>query len=193
MTKQSQGQKKSTFRVRDIDITLLKKAQKRMYIRIKEPDGRVVVTAPLHESEEHIKAFVQTKYEWIRRAREQIVTSQNVNYPPTSSELDAWRLTLKKEIPALLAQWEPIIGVSAGHVTYRNMISRWGSCNVKTGHITFNVQLAHVDPVALEYVVVHELCHLLEASHNVRFHALMKKFLPDYKQRQNMLRGKIRR
>jgi predicted metal-dependent hydrolase len=73
------------------------------------------------------------------------------------------------------------------------MVSRWGSCNVKSGHITINIQLAAQPPDCLEYVVVHELCHLLEPSHNARFHALMTQFLPTWKQSERKLRGAIRR
>ena len=95
--------------------------------------------------------------------------------------------------PALIEKWAPIMGVSPGRIVYRNMVSRWGSCNVKTGRICINVQLAAHPPECLEYVVVHELCHLLEASHGPRFKALMDAFLPDWRSREAKLRGGIRR
>ena len=176
-----------------LDITLIRKPQKRMYLRIKEPDARVVVTAPVHMPLEKIQDFIADKYAWIVKHRAQILKAQRSITPPTPQELAHWKAVVRAQAPALIAKWEPLMGVRAGRITYRNMVSRWGSCNVKTAHITLNVQLAHVDAKAFEYVVVHELCHLLEPSHNERFHAYMKQFLPDYKERQCLLRGKIRR
>ena len=73
--------------------------------------------------------------------------------------------------------------VKAGKIAYRNMTSRWGSCQPSTGRICINVRLALYPPECLEYVVVHELCHLLERGHGPRFHALMDTFMPDWKER----------
>ena len=80
------------------------------------------------------------------------------------------------------------MGVRAGKVAYRNMTSRWGSCQPSTGRICINVRLALYPPECLEYVVVHELCHLLERGHGPRFHELMDAFMPDWKTRRAKLR-----
>ena len=80
------------------------------------------------------------------------------------------------------------MGVKAGKLAYRNMTSRWGSCQPATGRICINVRLALYPPECLEYVVVHELCHLLERGHGPRFHQLMDTFMPDWKQRRAKLR-----
>ena len=61
------------------------------------------------------------------------------------------------------------MGVKAGRLAYRNMTSRWGSCQPATGRICINVRLALYPPECLEYVVVHELCHLRERGHGQRF------------------------
>ena len=80
------------------------------------------------------------------------------------------------------------MGVKVGSLAYRNMTSRWGSCQPSTGRICINVRLALYPPECLEYVVVHELCHLLERGHGPRFHQLMDHFMPDWKQRRDKLR-----
>ena len=79
------------------------------------------------------------------------------------------------------------MGVRAGKLAYRNMTSRWGSCQPSTGRICINVRLALYPPECLEYVVVHELCHMLEPNHGAGFKALMTKVMPDWKQRERIL------
>lgn len=106
----------------------------------------------------------------------------------TPEEVAAWREAVSACAPALVAAWEPIMGVKAGKLAYRNMMSRWGSCQPSTGRICINVRLALYPPECLEYVVVHELCHLLERGHGPRFHQLMDAFMPDWKQRRAKLR-----
>lgn len=99
------------------------------------------------------------------------------------------RERLDDEISALLAHHEPLMGVHATDIRLRSMRSRWGSCNVKTGAITLNSSLVHHPRRCLEYVVVHELCHLLEPSHNARFHSLMDRFYPNWRAVRTELRG----
>ncbi len=107
--------------------------------------------------------------------------------PNSSPELkqaviDEWlRYELKKAIPPLLEKWQPIMGVKVNKFFVQKMKTRWGSCNYTQGNVRFNSELAKKPPVCLEYVIVHELAHLLEPSHNARFHSLMSQFLPNWK------------
>lgn len=94
---------------------------------------------------------------------------------------------LKEQISRFAAKWEPVMGVHCERWTIRDMKSRWGSCTVTKKTIRLNLQLAKKPEECVEYVVVHELTHLLEPSHNARFHAYMKTFLPDYKERKRRL------
>ena len=91
-----------------------------------------------------------------------------------------YREVVKAALPGLIGAWEPVIGVKVNGFYVRKMTSRWGSCNVNAGTIRLNSELACRAPECLEYVVVHEMVHLLEASHNKRFYALMDRFLPDW-------------
>lgn len=92
-----------------------------------------------------------------------------------------YREQLKARLPFLFEKWESIIGVKAGKVTIRSMKSRWGSCNTRDKKITINLQLARKPLICLEYVIVHELVHLLEPSHNAVFKGYMDRFLPDWR------------
>lgn len=99
-----------------------------------------------------------------------------------------YREQLALKIPPLLAHWEPVMAVKAqSGWTLREMKTRWGSCNVVKKRVCLNLQLAKKHPDCLEYVMVHELAHLLEPSHNANFKAIMTRFLPDWKQRKALL------
>lgn len=96
--------------------------------------------------------------------------------------VDEWlRMELKKALPPLIEKWQPIMGVEVKKVFVQKMKTRWGSCNYTQGNVRFNSQLAKKPLACLEYVVVHELAHLLEPSHNARFHSLMSQFMPNWK------------
>ena len=73
-------------------------------------------------------------------------------------------------------------------IRLKNMVSRWGSMKPQQRIVCFNLRMIFYPIEAIEQVVVHELCHLKEPSHNARFHALMAHYLPDYKQRKLLLR-----
>jgi predicted metal-dependent hydrolase len=87
---------------------------------------------------------------------------------------------LQKRIPALIQKWEPIMGVQVKSFYIRNMTSRWGSCHTQENRICLNLQLIKKPMACIEYVLVHEMVHLLEPSHNPRFHRLMSQFLPNW-------------
>ena len=96
--------------------------------------------------------------------------------------LDRWlRKRLKIDIAPLVAQWQPILGVEAASWSVRRMKTRWGSCNPVTKRLWFNLELAKKSPECLEYVVVHELAHLLVRHHKAPFTALMNRHLPRWR------------
>jgi len=93
----------------------------------------------------------------------------------------AYHKAVSAAVPALLAHWQPIIGVHVKRFFVRHMRSRWGSCTYRQHTIRLNSELAKYPPACLEYVVVHELVHLLEPSHNARFYQRQSHFLPEFK------------
>jgi predicted metal-dependent hydrolase len=104
--------------------------------------------------------------------------------------LDAWyREAILHAIPALIGKWEPVVGVRVARFFVRKMKTRWGTCNTRSAHIRLNSELAKKPPECLEYVVVHELVHLLEPSHNKRFKALMGQFMPEWKAYRHLLKS----
>ncbi len=102
--------------------------------------------------------------------------------------LSGWyRSQLHQRIPAMLEQWQPIIGVKTSDWGVKNMKTRWGSCNRNKKRIWLNLQLAQKPVECLEYVLVHELTHLLERYHNSHFYGLLDQFLPDWQKWRTVL------
>lgn len=97
--------------------------------------------------------------------------------------LNEWyRMQLKQAMPAVLQKCEKLTGLSVNEWRIKNMRTRWGTCNVAKKRIWLNLQLAKKSPECLEYVVVHELVHLLERGHNARFYGYMDRFYPNWKE-----------
>jgi hypothetical protein len=93
-----------------------------------------------------------------------------------------YRCRLKEQIPELLAKWEEIVGVQSAEWGVKRMKTRWGTCNIKARRIWINLELIKKPIHCLEYIIVHELVHLLEQRHNDRFAAFMDRFMPLWKQ-----------
>ncbi len=95
--------------------------------------------------------------------------------------MSAWyRAYLKETLPALIANWETTLGVTLAEWGIKQMKTKWGTCNIEAGRIWLNLELAKKSPRCLEYIVVHEMMHLLERLHNDRFRALMNQYLPQW-------------
>lgn len=152
----------------------------------------------------------ESVYLWGKRYRLEVVYSSSCNDVQIKGErlllqareastvqqrsniLNAWyREHIKKEIPPLIEKWQKVIGVAIADWGVKNMKTRWGTCNTKAKRIWLNLQLAKKHPPCLEYVVVHELVHLLEKKHNKNFINYMDKFLPDWRITKDELNGLI--
>jgi predicted metal-dependent hydrolase len=95
--------------------------------------------------------------------------------------LEEWyRSQLKKAVPSLIAKWEPLMGVKVERFFVQRMKTKWGSCS-GSASIRLNTDLAKKPRECLEYIVVHEMAHLLEPTHNSRFIALMDLFMPQWR------------
>lgn len=153
-------------------------------------DASVVVSASLREPKRNIIEFVEKHLDWIKARKESAMHSRTYQAEHASEEEKReWRQLVEAATRVLLETWEPIIGVRVKKLAFRNMKSRWGSCQPATGRVCINTRLALYPPRCLEYVLVHELVHMLEPSHNARFHALMTKYLPDWKESRDLLKG----
>ena len=113
--------------------------------------------------------------------------------PGTSVErreeiLDEWyRVQLRQAAPAIIHKWEPLLGVKVDRIFVQRMKTKWGSCSRTSPSIRLNTDLAKKPAECLEYVIVHEMAHLLEPTHNKAFVALMDYCLPKWRHRKDQL------
>lgn len=165
-----------------------RKGMRSIRLRV-QGDGSLVVSAPPSATVGEMRDAVKRNVAWIERQRERLASSPMAQAAYASEEdKHAWRVLVEAAVCPLLEIWQPIIGVRVKKLAFRNMRSRWGSCQPATGRVCINTRLALYPPRCLEYVVVHELVHMLEPSHNARFHVLMDGSLPDWRERRALLR-----
>jgi predicted metal-dependent hydrolase len=98
------------------------------------------------------------------------------------SIVDEWyREQIKQAVPPLIARWEPLLGVTVDRFFVQRMRTKWGGCNPGRRSIRLNTDLARKPRECLEYIVVHEMAHLLEPTHGARFVAVMDRFMPRWR------------
>jgi predicted metal-dependent hydrolase len=96
--------------------------------------------------------------------------------------IEAWyRGLIKSAVPPLIAKWQPILGVRVERFYVQRMKTKWGSCNANSKSIRLNVELARKSPECLEYILVHEMAHLLVRHHDERFKSLLDRHLPNWR------------
>jgi predicted metal-dependent hydrolase len=174
--------RRSLITVGDLTIEIMRKRIKRVYLRVYPPDGRVCVSVPQSYSQGVVRRIIAEKLEWIRRQQSRVLASPlEATLSMTEGEIRRYREQLRQLIPPLARKWEPMLGVQAAEWRIRRMKTRWGSCNFMARRIWLNLELARRSPACLEYVVVHELTHLLEPRHNARFYALLDAHLPQWR------------
>ena len=167
---------------KNIPYKIIRSDRKTIAIQIK-PDGQVLVKCPKSMQLEAIRSFVESKRVWI----EKHLAGKKKETPFTPEELERLRETARKRVSERLAYYAPIVGVTYNRVAIRAQHTRWGSCSGK-GNLNFNCLLALVPQEALDYVVVHELCHRKELNHSERFWREVEQVLPDYRIRKAWLR-----
>jgi len=116
----------------------------------------------------HNKIILQVRPEWSTERKQEL--------------LDAWyRAQIKAAVPQLVTKWEPVIGVTVERVFVQRMRTKWGSCSRTSASIRLNTDLAKKPPECLEYIVVHEMAHFIEPTHNSRFIGLMDRLMPNWR------------
>lgn len=156
------------------------------YIRLRvRPDGTVQVIKPHHVSQIIVDRFVAQKSAWIAKQRAILQTLTRLPCQPGDyARLRPQALQLVSE---RVEHWNRQYGCRIGSISIRNQKSRWGSCS-RAGNLAFNYRVVHLDPDLLDYIIVHELCHLLELNHSRQFWNRVAQTIPDYAQRRMSLK-----
>lgn len=160
---------------------IIRSSRKTVAIQIRA-DGEVVVRAPNRMSAADILRFVERKRSWIEKhqPRQQLPKW-------TDAEIQTLVQQAKAVIPARVADYAAILGVTYGRVTVRSQRTRWGSCSAK-GNLNFNCLLMLAPEAVLDYVVVHELCHRKHMDHSPHFWAEVEGILPNYRESRRWLK-----
>ena len=152
-------------------------------------NGDVHVSAPFGLSRKIVEAFVEEHRDWIDKARKRISEKQKRRAAfydrlplATKAQSEDALKRLKALVEPMVERYSKEMGVRPSRIYYKPTISRWGQCNVKDRSIYFSAYVLLLPDWCVEHVVVHELCHLLEPSHNARFHALMDQYFPRWRE-----------
>ena len=170
-----------------MDYKVVRTDRKTLALMVRK-NGKLEVRAPLHTTEEHIAAFVQAHEGWARahlaKVRERLAAS-----PPPQSREDIATLKAKAKavLPGKIARYAAILGVEPTGFRVTEARTRYGSCGAKNS-LSFSCFLMLCPEEAIDYVVVHELCHLRYMNHGPDFHVLLSSVLPDYRERRKRLR-----
>ncbi len=170
---------------------IIRSKRKTVGISIK-PGGEIIIRAPRHLPRAAILSFAYGKADWILSSYEK---QKNRAVPLTDAPKDAATLALEKRyrdaakdyIPKRVEYYHEFTGGNYDKITIRDQKSRWGSCS-SNGTLSFNYRLMLAPPRVLDYVVVHELCHLTHMNHSADFWNMVASILPDYKEYRKWLK-----
>lgn len=149
-------------------------------------DGRVVVRAPYGTKNKKIEDALFSHKQWIEKNLER-QKERAVRQELTDEQIALLKKNAKAILPLKAEHFARLMGLSYNRITITSAKTRFGSCTSK-GNISFSYRLMLYPEAAIDYVVVHELAHLVEMNHSKRFYAIIEKYLPDYKARRKLLK-----
>ena len=172
-----------------METIVIRSRRKTLSMQVKG-DGQVEIRAPLRTSDAEIRRFLETHRRWLEKHLQKAQALQQAKAGVrklTAAETAELKKKAKRILPERVAYWAPLIGVRPGRIAVRCQKTRWGSCSTK-GNLNFNCLLMLAPEGVIDYIVVHELCHLKHMNHSKRFYAEIEKVLPDYRQHQQWLK-----
>lgn len=158
--------------------------------------GDVHVSAPFGTPRAEVEAFIEKNRGWIEKSRKKTSERQQQRAAffsqlplTTQAQADEALARLKALVEPMVERHAREMGVKPSAVYYKPTISRWGQCNVRKRSICISAYVLLLPEWCVEHVVVHELCHLLEPSHNARFHLLMDRYYPRWREARKETRS----
>lgn len=167
-----------------MEYEIIRSRRKTVAIQITQ-DRRVLVRCPLRAKEAEIRAFVQSKEGWIQT---HLDTMAPLPQPFTAREIAQLTAQAKAWFPGRVAYWAQRMGLGYGRVTIRHQRSCWGSCSAK-GNLNFNCVLMLSPEEVRDYVIVHELSHLVQPNHSKAFWSLVETHFPRHSLQRNWLKN----
>jgi len=148
---------------------------------------KIVVRAPKRMPQKDIEAFVKDHAEWIRVHYARQAARAAVHSEPSEAEIKALKQKAKDILPHKVAYYAKIMGVTPTGVRITSAKERFGSCSGKNA-LCFSYRLMQYPEAAIDYVVVHELAHIRHHNHSAAFYRFVESVMPDYKQREKLLK-----
>lgn len=170
-----------------MEYRLIRQSRKTLSLRLDEQDGTVVVTAPRWISRRQIDAFVSKHADWIAKQQARRQQKNALEATLTPKRIAELKARAKTELPPKIAAYAAILGVRPTGFKVTSAKKRFGSCSGKNS-LCFSWRLMQYPEEAIDYVVVHELCHILHHDHSRAFYAAVSLVMPDYKARQKLLK-----
>ena len=153
------------------------------------PGPRIVATAPFRVSQKGVHRFVQQHAGWVVSASASMAQQPLITpFGKTRKEYELWRETARAQITAMVHRVNSHYGFVFGRIAIRNQKSCWGSCTAKK-NLNFNYRLIFLPTELLQYVVVHELCHLQHLNHSRMFWQRVAEMVPNYLELRKQLNG----
>lgn len=169
-----------------MEYEVIRSHRRTMALEVRK-DGSVVVRAPHFADSGTVARFVKSHEEWIAKKQEKMMRRTQTHPEPTPQQVKHYRRMAQELLPVRLEYWSEIIGVQPAALHITSARTRFGSCSAKNS-ISFSWRLMQYSPETIDYVVVHELCHILHHDHSAAFWAEVSRYLPDYKERQKQLK-----
>ena len=151
------------------------------------PELEVIVRAPLFVTEAQIKRFVESREEWLEKAIERVKARVENHTPLSEPQISALKKAAKEYIPNRVLEYSEIMGLRPSGIKITSARTRFGSCSGKNS-LCFSYLLMQKPIEAVDYVIVHELAHIKHKNHGKQFYALVEKYMPDYRERNRLLK-----
>lgn len=171
------------------EIRIIRSRRRTLQIEIGQ-DCRITVRTPLRVSKAEIFRFIDERSDWIEKTLGKMQKRRDemkIRDRFTENELRAMTELAMTRIPERAAEYARLMGVHYNNITIRCQKTRWGSCSSK-GNLNFNCLLMKLPENVRDYVIVHELCHLIEPNHSASFWREVSKYCPDYKELRRQLK-----
>lgn len=168
------------------DYTLIRSSRKTLALEVSR-EGEVIVRAPIRASRGDIERFVEKHEAWLEKALARQSERREKHPEPTAEEQKELIKRAREILPAKIEKYAAIMGAAPTGVKITGAAKRFGSCSGKNS-LCFSWRLMSYPEAAIDYVVVHELAHIKHKNHGREFYAFIESVLPDYKEREKLLR-----
>lgn len=168
------------------DYEIIRSDRKTLSLEI-TGDAKLIIRAPRRCPTAYIQNFAESKAGWIESHMEKQLKRAESRVPLSEENVAELTARAKREIPPLVERYAAIMGLKPAGIKITKAGRRFGSCSAKN-RLCFSFRLMQYPSEAVEYVVVHELAHIVHRNHGKDFYALIGSVLPDYKERDRLLK-----